>query len=142
MPYAVVPVPSSEVIRFWSAIAKLLQPAIDRSEGRCTAGQVLDLAMAGSSQVWLVVNRDTKEFKAAALTNKRPYVGDSYINVSLIGGIDMAEWLDVFISDLKAYAKHNQCVGIEFLGRRGWVKTLKKYGFTPKDTVFMDCKID
>src|ERR1700761_6995079 len=132
MPYAVVPVPSSEVIRFWSAIAKLLQPAIDRSEGRCTAGQVLDLAMAGSSQVWLVVNRDTKEFKAAATTELRPYVGCAMLNVSLIGGSDIGAWLSTFIEQITIFAKHNGSKGIELLGRPGWKKTLKPYGFVLK----------
>lgn len=142
MPYAAVPVPASHVPQYWPSIARLLQPAIDRSEGRCTAGQVLDMAMGGSSQIWLVVDRDTKVFKAAAVTEKRPYVGEAFINVSLIAGFDMAQWLDVFITELKTYAKFNGAKGIEFLGRPGWVKALKPYGFIRKNTVFMDCKLD
>lgn len=142
MPIAAVPCPSDRVIDFWPSIVKLLQPAIDRSEGRCTARQVLDLAMAGSSQIWLIVNRETREFRAAAVTELRPYAGNPMINVSLIGGLDMALWLNIFITELKAYAKHNGAKGIEFLGRPGWLKALKPYGFVDRKTVFMDLKFE
>lgn len=141
MPIAVVPVPASRVAEFWPTISKLIQPAIDRSGGRCTAGQILDLAQGDKATVWLMVDRETKKIEAAAVSEMRSYPTTPRLHVMLVGGTRMNEWLSDIVAQLKAFGKHNGAKQIEVYGRTGWERELKKVGFVKRRVCLMEAEI-
>jgi N-acyl-L-homoserine lactone synthetase len=46
-----------------------------------------------------------------------------------IAGEDMEIWADQMMEALVNVARHNGCLSIEGMGRPGWTRFLKRYGF-------------
>lgn len=55
-----------------------------------------------------------------------------HLCVISLTGEDMRHWLDELVMMLKYIAEENDLKGVMFTGRKGWSRTLKRYGF---DTV-------
>jgi hypothetical protein len=51
-----------------------------------------------------------------------------------IGGKDLESWKQPIVDALAEFGKLNGCDRIEFMGRRGWVKSLKQIGW--KETYY------
>lgn len=56
-------------------------------------------------------------------------------------GSGMASWLDALVAKLVELAQVMECTSIDFQGRMGWIRTLRKYGFEAT-TVQMRLEVD
>ena len=59
------------------------------------------------------------------------------LNVVLLGGESMSDWLEGLIEELTFIAKGLDCVGVVCLGRLGWGKALSDFGFNPVQTMML-----
>lgn len=79
--------------------------------------------------------------KAACVIEFMDYPQITALRVVALGGEDMDEWLDELQDFLYRWAEENHMDRIEHNGRKGWIKTLKDYGYKERYT-FMTRDID
>lgn len=138
MPFHVVVCPAEAVSNLWPRISNLLAPAIARSGGRINAERILESAASGKSNVWIMVDSNSLNIEAAAVTELRAYPESPRLHVMLVGGTRMSEWIADIVYELKRFAIHNGAAGLEVYGRSGWARELLKHGFTQKKVVLME----
>lgn len=134
----VVLCPQAEIERFWPIVSKLLLPAIDYSLGRASLDQMFGILTTCKAQLWLMI--EDRHIVAASITEIRLYPTHPILNVLMIGGSKMDQWLGDFVPRIKRFAQFNGAKALEFTGRKGWLKTLDKFGFESLDVITMEHK--
>lgn len=114
----------------WPEVSDLLQPAVDKADGKVDIDEVYSNLCNRDMQLWI-----TRTKKGSILTAcvTRIMAGKSWKRLegcfyaSNGGDADLA-----MVSDLLfAFAKSHACEAIEIIGRKGFEKKLKKFGFEP-----------
>jgi hypothetical protein len=122
-------VPEPIDVATWPAIFRLLQPALERG-GDCSAQELIDDLIESRAQLW-VLRTKGGDPKAAAVTQRY----GSLLHCQLLGGENMAEWVDDLIATTAHYAKP---VGVERFtieGRPGWERILTPRGWRKRAVV-------
>ncbi len=136
-------------------IMDLLDKACRFSNGRFDPPAVLErcagLNQRDTWQLWVVFSPDNatdanfkEHVKAITVTSLNMYpTGEKVAETILIGGKGPSEdWLGYF-DELKAWAKANGASRIQYIGRRGWQRTMKSLGieWKPVATMF-ECELE
>lgn len=119
-------VPRAHLEALWPVVAPLLQPAIDRTDGRISADTVRQ-SLESTHTLWIISDGD--HIAAAMTTRVAEYPLKKMLVVECIGGSQLKQWQPVAIKALTGYAKDNALNGIEMYGRPGWAKSLSAYGW-------------
>ena len=106
----------------------LIQSAIDRSGGRQTFKSVRDSVAEGRYQLWMAFDEMNTPI-GALVTQIEFYPGRKMLNYLFIGGRELVDWHIEMLDSLKRFAKENRCDGMELVGRKGWEKYMKKFGW-------------
>jgi len=124
----------SQVLKYWSTIAPLLESAIDHNCGEAKLEDYLRKVLNDEAQLWAIIEGD--DIKGAGITQVLTYSKQKVFHIILFAGIDFELQSQVF-PIVEAFAKDCGCVAIEQWGRKGWAKTLPKYvpGFREVYTV-------
>ena len=123
-------VPPEYVDKEWPHVADLLLKAILFSGGRWDIESVREDVKAGRQHLFLVYDEDKKETKAAWTSKFVEYPGSKALHAVFIGGSGIGEWIGEVNNFIKSWAKDNDCNFVEFTGRKGWERKLKKIGWT------------
>lgn len=115
-------------------LAEILEPAIERSNGRETFKSVMESVADGHSVVFVLVkNRKTV---AAAICSVVQYANKRNLRLSHVAGEGIKELLNTHTQMLNFAIKHG-CDAIELIGRAGWERTLKPLGYE-KHAILME----
>jgi len=123
-------VPPEYVDKEWPHVADLLLKAILFSGGRWDIESVREEVRAGRQHLFLVYDEDKKETKAAWTSKFVEYPGSKALQTLFIGGSGYDEWFGEVNNLIKSWAEDNDCNFVEFIGRKGWERKLKKIGWT------------
>lgn len=124
-------VPPQLVVRVWPKVEPLLRRVVKPETGY-SLDSILTALQLGAMQLWVV-----NDFQAAILTSVEQRPLHSVLFVPFLVGDNMDEWLDDWIAVQEEYARHNNCVAVEFQGRRGWNKVHEQHrDYKPIRTVF------
>lgn len=108
-----------------------LEPFQEQLEKACRCdlfGLTWDGLVAGVEKgQYLAVNI---QGHACAVLEIRQLSGGPALSVVALGGHYMPRWLPAFVEFLKALARDQGCTRVLAIGRNGWVKALKREGFT------------
>lgn len=121
-------------LAFWSIAKQYLEPSIKLSRGAFDAEDIYNLIIDKKAQLWGVHDGD---LKAVIVTEIIIYPKVKRLRLFLLGGHEMCNWEDMVSDTFDRFAKENGCDGIELLGRQGWVKNLKQYGYEQFDTAML-----
>ncbi len=80
------------------------------------------------SVLWLV-HSETYEVRAAFVTRIAKYARKAILSVDFLGGEGMAEWLPSMLEVLDRYRASSNLDGLEAVGRAGWVRALRRFGW-------------
>jgi len=130
-------VPQEHVRAIWPRVLPLLQPAIDRADGRISADTVLQGLISRTHLLWLISSGD--ELAAAFTTRVARYPLKQMLVIECLGGSRLKEWAAGTTKTLTSFAKDYGLDGIEMFGREGWSRALKPYGWKHSMVV---CEID
>lgn len=125
-------VPIEYVDREWGRVANLLCKAIVYSGGRWDIGSVYQEIKAGNQHLFIVYDEDEEEMKAAWTSKFVYHPGVKSLQTLFIGGSGYDKWFHEVNEFIKNWAKDNDCKFVEFIGRKGWERKLKKIGWTPE----------
>lgn len=132
--YVVTAVHPIYVPVIWQQVADYISDAISYSNGEKDIQHVYDELMNGDSNLVIIYFEQT--IYGAAILSKRIFdTGKSALFVSLLGGINMNEWIEDAHFVANKIAKDLCCDSIYCVGRQGWEKALKGIGYDKAYTI-------
>ena len=129
-----VPVPSDDVERHWEHMLQFLRPAIERSNGRWSANDVLNEIESGRLQAWALI--DGPLLYGVGVTEIHQYPGCRVLTCLWLGGVEAHKWLDVLDKTVSEWAIGEGCTRMEIVGRKGWERLGARLGFAPSYVFF------
>ena len=127
-------VPQDDINKVFPIVRDYLDKAAKLSGGRYTIEEVYENVRFNNQQLWIAFN-DT-EIVASAVTELISYSKIKTLVGHFIGGKDLESWKQPIVDALAKFAKAEGCDRIEFMGRRGWGKPLKKIGWQESYRVY------
>lgn len=109
----------------WPEVSGFFEEAIEKTKSPLTTGDLRRDVLSGDRQLWVI--RDD-EIVAAFLTHINTSYGVSYGVIAFAGGSGHEDWVEI----VEPVSDWLRCEGAQFLeiiGRKGWERPLKKYGF-------------
>lgn len=113
-------------LKYWPIAKEYLSKSIEMSHGAFDADDVYKMIENRDAQLWGI---HEGELKAVAVTMIMNYPKQKRLRLFLLGGDDMSQWEQLVSDTFDAYALEQGCAGVELLGRRGWARNLKQFGY-------------
>lgn len=129
----IVPVPASDLAKWWGPLDPLLDKVIPLTGGRLSKKTLADALLDRDMQLWIVAEGDRVD--AFYVTQIKDYrTGLRVCDILLCAGGGLLNWAEEARDSLTEWAKQQGCHKIEFIGRKGWAKV---HGMKPLYT-FME----
>lgn len=130
--FSAIPAPMIPIL--WDDIEPFLLMALEHSNGELDIDILRERIMSQEMLVVLVNVGDV--IKAALTVEIRNFdTGKNTMILTTGGGTDMHLWIDEFSQLADDLARDKNCDEIYIIGRPGWKKVLKDYGFGVCHTV-------
>ena len=128
----IVAVPKQDIEGLWPVIKPFIDRVLEYTFGEYIAEDVKDKAINGNV-VFFIVQIDG-EIKSVLSTEliETPY--KKYLNIITTSGDDFNEWGEDTLNTLINVAKEQGAEDITIVGRKGWLRKMKQYGFKHKYT--------
>lgn len=125
---------SSQIGESWSEVAPVLKPAVDHSGGRSDIGSVKAGLVARDMQLWTA--RLDGRLMGAWVTKLSAYTAGAKIcEIMFCAGKELEKWMAPGLAITEAWAFAQGYPRIEILGRFGWERLLKPYGYEKRYVV-------
>ncbi len=124
--YKVTHVPCEHVPMEWGRVYDLLAPAVKRSGGRWTMGDLLSALCTNNQSLWIAY--DDERIVGAMTTQIVTYPNKKMLAFPFIGGTEFSEWWDDMWNLMEQVASDCDCDGIEAVARFGFWPFLKTKG--------------
>jgi hypothetical protein len=118
----------------WKQAAPFIALALRRAHGRYTIDNVKDWVLNGTHQLW-VVTENGRAIAALLTEVSRLPSGKRMFEIVLTGGSRVREWMPQAAGLVLEYAHLCGATEIRVVGRRGWLRHLKPYGFEQEAVV-------
>ena len=118
----------------WPLVEEYLQRAVDHSNGEMSIEDVY-MRMVKGSMLLVTISVKSDIVAAIAIEQRDFPSGKRVMNLTLLGGSDLVDWMDQFSEIADKLAKDYKCEEIYIVGRQGWVRSLRRLGFEPVHTV-------
>lgn len=122
------PIQSAQIPLIYDDVLPIMQRADAYGRGHITAETILIECMAKGMQLW-VVGPTPDNLKGAVVTQIIDYPEKRACRYVLVAGWDSHQWLDLS-SVIEVWAKERGAEMMEFVGRPGWLRTVKKLGWS------------
>ena len=120
----ITPIPSNTVRFYWDKARPLLEKVLNRIDTGHTPDDVLRKLLLTQMQLWNI-----NDWQALAVTQITILPQCKTLEIVYCAGDGVDDWLTPLIVEMKKF-KHNMgCQYLEFHGRMGWEKRMKKLGF-------------
>ena len=118
-----------ELPKIWEQVAELLEPACDRSFKQDTIQTLRKALMSGKDGLFVVL--DGEDIIGAVTYTVTDYdTGLRLLDINYAGGVAMESQTDVVLKMLRHLQAGLMCDRIRITGRKGWIRYMKKFGFT------------
>ncbi len=107
---------------------QMLAPAVALSNGRENMESVWTRLLSEDYQLWMFFDEKNSP-EGALVTRVEQYPLKKMLNLLFIGGANLEGWHEELLSTLEDYAKKTGCAGMETVGRMGWKRFLKDFGW-------------
>jgi hypothetical protein len=113
----------------WEDVAELLGPACERSFGQETIQTLRASLMSGSEGLFVI---ETLEDIIGAVTYEviTYNTGLRVLAINYAGGVAMESQMPEVIDMFHALRRRFMCDRVRIMGRKGWVRYMKQFGFT------------
>lgn len=117
-----------QVVGEWDHIEDLLMCARGAWEEHYTLDQIKELLLGGALQFWHLRNVEETEPYLGAMTRIDVYGKKRVFQIFWLGGDHFGQMID-FLWVLELWAVKLDCADLEVIGRDGFERMLKPYGF-------------
>jgi hypothetical protein len=116
----------------WPEASRMLKRAVDHSGGRYDLSDIKNQLDSNAQNLWILYRGDD-EMIMAMTTMFVYYPRKKFLNVTFCGSADsdMAalRYKNIFVPKIHDWASQHECEGVEVVGRKGWSKILKSFGY-------------
>lgn len=120
-------VPRQGLPDIWDEAAPHLEEAVKHADGRASMADTLLNCLKGFETLWVAF--DGNDVIGALTVTVTEYPGMKLLTGNLLGGKRFDEWAPPMIDALRAFGQEMGTSGLEYGGRDGWVRMMKKFGF-------------
>lgn len=118
-------VPRKQILDILPFVESFLKDAMQYNSD-WTYTDLITALLTEHCKLWVVSD---KKVLAAAVTQIYTYPTKKEVRVHLLGGVDSAGWGKEWSESLERYAKAEGAKSIDLLGRKGWERALKPWGY-------------
>ena len=119
MKYGAYLVPTAAIEKAWPDAKPFIERALAFGTGRREPDDVKQQLKDGDAALWFVYVVDSDEIHAAAVTEIIDYPRKRVLDLALMAGVGLAEWL-ALLGKLEDWARGLGCHQIQIHGRAGW----------------------
>lgn len=113
-------------LAYWPQVKDDIAEALSRDGGRLGIDDMYGFIQDQSMQLWAIHDGDIHAVMTTEIVN---YMQMRAVRIVTVTGKDSEQWLDLLIETVSAWGAENGAHAVEFVGRKGWEKTLSKRGF-------------
>lgn len=113
-------------LEYWDYVKGDIELALKSDAGRMTANDLKDKIEEKSAQLWAIHDGKIHAVMTTEIIN---YPQLRAVRIITVTGKDSEQWLDLLIDTISRWGAENGAHVIEFVGRKGWQKSLTKKGF-------------
>lgn len=124
-----LPVRPDLIDHVWPTLRPMLKKPVAQSQGRLFVSDVYKAAKAGEYLLWIVID-DNSAIIATFTTRISAYPRRRSLCIDFVSGAKMGLWLQTALDKISEHAERCDCDLIEGYGRKGWERTLEKFGWT------------
>lgn len=117
---------AEQAIANWDRIEPMLARVLARFDYGSDPDDILLDVIHGRRQFWAI-----NDLEGLAVVEICQLPKFSVLDIPLLVGDNMGDWLKPLIDQLTQYAKASGCKYIDGFGRKGWTRKLEQYGFKP-----------
>ena len=117
---------------YWPVVAPMIQKALEHSENEINLEDIHEKIENETMGLTTISGKDG--IIACCVCEFVNYPRIRALRVVALGGSDMDEWMPGLVQFLESWGKENKLNRIEQMGRRGWEKALRQYGFKRRYT--------
>jgi len=120
----------------WTRVEPILQRAVQRGRGHYTTRDIFALIQKGEQQLW-TITEDGRIIAGLVSEVRFSPAGRGTLTVYCAAGKEVRRWLPRAIGVISSYAHQRGCSELRVVGRRGWQRYLKPYGFFQESIVLV-----
>ena len=129
----IYPILSHDAPAIWPEVSDYVTRALKLTLGQINADSVLERIKAQDMQLWVIAE---SAILGAMVTEILIYPNRKILRVVTLGGEGWDNWGSEIVETLDSYAKYVGATGIEFVGRKGWIKKLAQHGYSTRCAYF------
>jgi hypothetical protein len=133
--YVVSGIRHDYIAEFWPRVSDMIRVAVAHSNDELDTDIIYERILR-NEMFLLVISDEQGNIDAATVVEPRVFeTGKRVLNVTTTGGENMSDWLTQLVEACKGIAKDFDCEEVYVVGRPGWLKTLKRFGFKPRHQI-------
>jgi hypothetical protein len=129
-------VPHGIVSKFLPVVLKHIETSAAWTRGRATADDILNFIFSGQMQLWVVMDGNVVYGHVITEVKQYPRTKMLVVQYCAMEPHHLAAVESRMQELAERFAKDAGCAGIEFVGRPGWSKSMKKFGYDVQSVMF------
>jgi hypothetical protein len=131
-------VPLGHISEVIPGVLSYLKESESWTRGRAKVDDILRFLVTGTMQLWVVFDVEEGRLYGHIITEVKHYPQCKMLTIQYCAmePNHMMHVEDRMQELAEQFAKENGCAGIEFVGRPGWGKHIKKYGYDVQSVMY------
>ena len=129
-------IPSERLNEVWEGCEPYIAMGNGKSRDEMSVEDIYKRLSEARMQLWLVFNED-KDIISVLTTEIIDYPRKTVCRIVTLGGKDLDIWVEDWLETIEAWALENDCVAMETVCRKGFIKKLEKFGYENAYTVLV-----
>ena len=129
-------IPSDRINEVWEDCEPYIEMGNGKSRDEMSVMDIYKRLSEARMQLWLVFN-ENREIISVLTTEIIDYPRNTVCRIVTLGGKDLDIWVQDWLETIEAWALENDCVAMETVCRKGFIKKLEKFGYENAYTVLV-----
>ena len=129
-------IPSDRINEVWEDCEPYIEMGNGKSRDEMSVTDIYERLSEARMQLWLIFN-DNKEIVSVLTTEIIEYPQKTMCRIVTLGGKDLDIWVEYWLETIEAWALENDCVAMETVCRKGFIKKLERFGYENAYTVLV-----
>ena len=129
-------IPSERLNEVWEDCEPYIAMGNGKSRDEMSVTDIYERLSEARMQLWLVFNED-KDIISVLTTEIIDYPRKTVCRIVTLGGKDLDIWVEDWLETIEAWALENDCVAMETVCRKGFIKKLERFGYENAYTVLV-----
>ena len=129
-------IPSDRINEVWEKCEPYIEMGNGKRRDEMSVMDIYKRLSEARMQLWLIFD-DDKEIISVLTTEIIEYPRKTTCRIVTLGGQDLDLWVEELLETLEEWALENNCVAMETVCRKGFIKKLERFGYENAYTVLV-----